>query len=169
MKIVKVLLGVLLIASVSCKSDQQKNEVNSTVKQEVKYISFGDEISNDDVISKNEMAEKFKDLKDGDTINVKFSTTIDAVCKKKGCWMDVNLGENSPKAVVKFKDYGFFMPLNSENREIIVQGKAFVKTASVNELRHLAKDGGKSKEEIAAINEPKRTLSILSDGVLMIE
>lgn len=169
MKIIRVLLGVLLIGLVSCKSEQQKKEVEVVDKQEVKYISFGDEISNNNAVSKIEMAEKFENLKEGDTIDVKFSTSINEVCKKKGCWMNVDLGEDSPDAVVKFKDYGFFMPLNSEDREIIIQGKAFVKTASVNELRHLAKDGGKSEEEIAAINEPKRTLSIVSDGVLMVE
>ena len=167
MKLFKVLVGVLIISLVSCKNDKQKITVEVIDKQEVSYISFGDKISDSDVISKNEMAKKFENLKPGDTIDVKFSTSINEVCKKKGCWMNVDLGDESQDALVKFKDYGFFMPLNSDNREVIVQGKAFVETTSVEELRHLAKDGGKSKEEIEKITEPKHSLSLVSDGVLM--
>ncbi len=167
MKLFKVLVGVFLISLLSCKNDKQKTVVKNTDKQEVSYVSFGDEISDSNVISKNEMAKKFENLKTGDTIDVKFSTSINEVCKKKGCWMNVDLGEKSQDALVKFKDYGFFMPLNSDNKEIIVQGKAFVETTSVEELRHLAKDGGKSAEEIEKITEPKHSLSLVSDGVLM--
>ena len=167
MKLFKVLVGVFLISLVSCKNEQQKKTDENVEKQEVSYISFGDEISEDDVISKDEMAKKFENLKPGDTIDVKFATAINEVCKSKGCWMNVDLGDESQDALVKFKDYGFFMPLNSDNKEVIVQGKAFVETTSVAELRHLAKDGGKSEEEIEKITEPKRSLSLVSDGVLM--
>jgi hypothetical protein len=167
MKLFKVLVGALIISLVSCKNDKQKTTNETIEKQEVSYLSFGDEISDSNVISKDEMAKKFKNLKHGDTIDVKFATAINEVCKSKGCWMNVDLGEESQDALVKFKDYGFFMPLNSDNKEIIVQGKAFIETTSVEELRHLAKDAGKSEEEIAKITEPKRSLSLVSDGVLM--
>ena len=38
---------------------------------------------------------------------------------------------------------------------------------SVDDQRHYAEDAGKSPEEIAAITEPKRTLSFTSSGVLI--
>ena len=69
--------------------------------------------------------------------------------------------------MVRFKDYGFFMPLNSDGKEVIVEGKAFVRETSVDELKHYAEDAGKSKEEIAKITEPERTLSFEAIGVLM--
>ena len=109
-----------------------------------------------------------KDLKEGDTLNVKFASKINTVCKSKGCWMNLDLG-NEQESLVKFKDYGFFMPLNSDGREVIVNGKAFVNTTSIEELRHFAKDAGKSEEEIAKITEPKYTLSFEADGVLMVK
>jgi hypothetical protein len=112
------------------------------------------------------MTEKYKDLKVGDTINVKFASKINEVCKSKGCWMNLDLG-NEAESFVKFKDYGFFMPLNVDGREVIVNGKAFVTTTSVEELRHFAEDAGKSEEEIAKIIDPKYTLSFEADGVLM--
>jgi hypothetical protein len=47
----------------------------------------------------------------------------------------------------------------------IVSGKAFVDVVSVDELKHYAKDGGKSKEEIAKITKPEVTYSFLASGV----
>lgn len=40
---------------------------------------------------------------------------------------------------------------------------------SIEDQRHYAEDGGKSKEEIAAITEVKRTLAFEADGVLIPE
>jgi uncharacterized protein (DUF302 family) len=73
-------------------------------------------------------------------------------------------GEN--EVMVKFKDYGFFMPLNAEG-DVVVNGKAYVSETSIDELRHYAEDAGKSEEEIAAITESKRTYSFEADGVLL--
>ena len=110
------------------------------------------------------MIKKYKSLKKGDTINVQFKSTIKSVCKKKGCWMKLILN-NEEVSFVKFKDYGFFVPLNADSNEAIVNGKAFVEIVSVDELRHYAKDGGKSKEDIAKITKPEITYSFLASGV----
>ncbi|UMB53441.1 DUF4920 domain-containing protein [Lutibacter sp. A64] len=159
-----VIVGLFLV--ISCKNEKAKNNEKVVEKEDVAYLSFGDKITDDNVLSKEQMLEKYKDLKEGDTIQVKFTSEIDEVCKKKGCWMNLDLG-NDTKSFVKFKDYGFFMPLNADGREVIVNGKAFVKTTPIEELRHFAEDAGKSEEEIAAITEPKYTLSFEADGVLM--
>ena len=102
----------------------------------------------------------------GDTVNVKFTSAIKEVCVKKGCWMKLPLTEET-ETMVKFKDYGFFMPLDSKGKEVIVEGKAFVKITPVAELQHYAEDAGKSKEEIAKITEPKMEFSFEAKGVLM--
>ena len=69
--------------------------------------------------------------------------------------------------MVKFKDYGFFVPKDIEEKEVVIHGKAFVAEVSVEEQRHYAEDNGKSEAEIAEITLPKRTLSFLADGVLI--
>ena len=61
------------------------------------------------------------------------------------------------------------MPKNIADKDVIVNGKAYVTEVSVDEQRHYAEDAGKTEEEIAAITEPKRTLSFEADGVLLIE
>ncbi len=130
------------------------------------YASFGDKIAANKAISKEEMLKKYKNLKAGDTISVKFRSKIKNVCQKKGCWMSMALpgGEES---FVRFKDYGFFVPLNASEQEAIVSGKAFVDEISVAELKHYAKDEGKSDDEIAKITKPKVTYAFQADGVLI--
>jgi len=69
--------------------------------------------------------------------------------------------------MVRFKDYGFFMPLDSQGKQVIVEGKAFVKITPVDELQHYAEDAGKSKEEIAKITEPRKEFAFEANGVLI--
>jgi hypothetical protein len=157
-KIVSTIL--FAIALVSCKKVE-----NQPVK-EIAYQSFGDSISADGAITKEALFSKYKELKEGDTLKVKFASTIKEVCQKKGCWMQLELPEEN-SAFVKFKDYGFFMPLNAAKSEVIVNGKAFVSVESVDELRHYAKDAGKSQASIDSIINPETTYSFLADGVLI--
>ena len=154
-----VLLLAVLVVFIACK---EKN------KEDVKYASFGDKITSENVLSKEEMYKKFKGLKKGDTIQVKFNSKINKVCKKKGCWMSLDLGKGE-ESLVRFKDYGFFMPLNSDDREVIVQGKAYLDVVTVAELQHYAKDENLSQEEIDKITEDEVTFAVESTGVLMVE
>ncbi len=127
-------------------------------------MTFGEEITADGAIALSELVANM----DGkDEIQAKVSGTVEAVCKKKGCWMNLVDGEN--EVFVKFKDYGFFMPLDCEGQKLVMQGTAKVEETSVEELRHYAEDEGKSKEEIAAITEPKKELTFLADGVVFVE
>ena len=158
-------LAALILGA--CKTEKSKENVK-TETVEVKYASFGDEISKENALTKEQMNDKFQALKAGDTVNVKFASKINSVCKKKGCWMKLDLGSEK-ESMVRFKDYGFFMPLNADDKEVIVEGKAYLKTTTVAELQHYAKDAGKSEEEIAEITEPKHTYAFEAVGVLMKE
>ena len=128
------------------------------------YALFGEKFKVTKILTKDEMLKKYKNLKKGDTINVQFVSNIKAVCKKKGCWMKMELAGDSD-SFVKFKDYGFFVPLNADNSEAVVNGKAFVDVVSVEELKHYAKDAGKSAAEIAKITKPEITYSFTASGV----
>lgn len=130
------------------------------------YVSFGDKITAAKALSQDQMFKKYKALKKGDTLKVKFKSRIHAVCKKKGCWMTLDLKDDQ-RAFVKFRDYAFFVPLNADNSEAIVSGKAFIDVESVEELKHYAKDGGKSQAEIDKITKPKVTYAFMADGVLI--
>ena len=156
------ILSCSLLLLVSCK----KEETVATPEKKVSYESFGEKIVADDAISSKEMLEKYKTLKPGDTIDVKFESTIKEVCKKKGCWMSMELGDNQ-ETFVKFKDYEFFVPKNADKSVAILSGKAFMDRISVNQLTHYAKDGGKTEAEIAQITAPEVKYGFQANGVLI--
>lgn len=166
-----VLIFIAIIALTSCKEEKKESvDIRDVIQKRIeeKYISFGNKIMPKDYLSRKEILTKLKSLKKGDTIDVKFESSIKRVCKKKGCWMELDL-DNNESIMVKFKDYGFFMPLNSEKREVIVLGKAYIDIVTVNQLQHYAKDEGLSKEEINKITEEEITFAVESTGVLMKE
>ncbi|WP_337992822.1 DUF4920 domain-containing protein [Flavivirga sp. 57AJ16] len=132
----------------------------------VEYVSFGKEMIADDAITATSMAAHYKNMNPGDSIHSKMIAKVNSVCQAKGCWMILNL-ENGNEVMVKFKDYGFFVPKDIAGKEVIVNGKAYIKEVSIEELRHYAEDAGKSAEKIAAITKPKRTYSFEADGVLL--
>lgn len=150
---------VVALLIVGCKQTIKK-------EVEVSYASFGDSITADDAISKDVLFSKFKTMKEGDTLEVKFASKISDVCQKKGCWMNVDLSDNE-KVFVKFKDYSFFMPLNSAGEEAVINGKAFLSIESVEEQKHYAKDAGKSQEAIDSITTPIKTYAFMANGVLI--
>jgi hypothetical protein len=156
---------VCLCIVVLCISCQEKVKVETPAE---KFAAFGDSISKEGAISQGEMFAKYAGLKQGDTIEVKFKSKINNVCQKKGCWMNLEM-PNEEEVFVKFKDYAFFMPLNAKDEEVIVNGKAFISVESIDELKHYAKDAGKSQVAIDSINQPKTTYSFLADGVLIKE
>lgn len=130
--------------------------------------AFGEQIDQNNVISTQEMSEKYALLSVSDTIASKFSAIVTEVCQSKGCWMKVQL-ENGDETMVRFKDYGFFMPKDIKGKEVIVNGLAFVEEMSVEDQHHYAKDAGKSEAEVNKITTPKRSFGFTADGVLLKE
>jgi hypothetical protein len=153
-------LLICFFALSSCKKETISTNSSSD------YAIFGDSISADKAISSEDMLVQYDKLKPGDTLNVKFKSNIKNVCQKKGCWMTIEL-PSGKEAFVKFKDYAFFVPKNAQKVEVIVNGKAFVSIESVEELKHYAKDEGKSQAAIDSIVAPKTNYSFMADGVLI--
>ncbi|MFT4848779.1 MAG: hypothetical protein ACI83B_001314 [Sediminicola sp.] len=166
-KMKNLFFGFAMVLLMASCNDTKKSEATSDGAdvQEIAYQSFGDKIDDKGVLSRTEIQESYKNLKPGDSVAVKFKSEVKAVCQSKGCWMRMDMGEE--EAMVKFKDYGFFMPKDIAGQEVIVDGMAYIEEVSIDEQRHYAEDAGKSAEEIAAITEPQRTLSFTSSGVLI--
>lgn len=89
------------------------------------------------------------------------------VCQEKGCWMKLQKSDGEP-LMVKFKDYKFFMPKDIIGKEVVLEGQAVVKEVPVKQLKHYAKDAGKSQEEIDKIKESKREVQFIAAGVLVL-
>jgi len=162
-----LILVVFVSIGLNVNAQQKAKKVKTqTTLSSSDYVSFGDKFELNKVITKEQMFKKYKSLKKSDSIAVKFVTKINSVCKKKGCWMKLDLG-NGESAFVKFKDYGFFVPLNADGSEVVVNGVAFIDVVSVDELKHYAKDAGKSQAEINKIKKPEVTYSFTATGVFI--
>ena len=100
------------------------------------------------------------------TNDVKIQGKIISACPMKGCWMKMNVHNDT--LLVRFKDYGFFVPKTGlEGKSVIINGKLSIDTLSVGQLKHYAEDAGKTKYEISLITKPEITLSFLADGVII--
>ncbi|MFC4720835.1 DUF4920 domain-containing protein [Geojedonia litorea] len=164
MKLIFRLLIVALVV-ISCKNEAKKN-TEASAEDEIAFTSVGLAITEDQALLTSKAAEQYKTMALGDTIPTKMTAKVVEVCQAKGCWMTLSL-EDGNEVMVKFKDYGFFMPKDIAGKEVIVNGIAFVNEVPVDEQQHYAEDAGKSKEDIAAITTPKKTYSFEADGVLI--
>lgn len=146
----KLLLSLLIFILVACNSKT--------------YTSFGVEISDQPTHSFNTIYDL---AQNGEVNNIVLEGEITQTCAKKGCWMDVKVSEQDT-LMVRFKDYGFFVPKEGvEGLRTVVKGNAKMDTISVEMLRHYAEDAGDSEEEILKIMEPKYVLEFIADGVLI--
>lgn len=160
-KLISILALIVAFTAHNVQAQSKPVAINSN-----DYALFGKKFTPNKVLTEKQMLKKYKTLKKGDTLVVQFKSNIKEVCKKKGCWMQMDLTDGK-KSFVKFEDYSFFVPLNADNSEAVVNGKAFVKVVSVDELRHYAKDAGKSQTEINKITKPEVTYSFMASGVLI--
>ncbi len=163
MKKINIFLVFFLTFSGVYAQDSQNEKTAKTTMS-----TFGQQIDQNNVISSQEMSKKYAQLAVSDTISSKFSGTVTEVCQSKGCWMKVQL-ENGNETMVRFKNYGFFMPKDIQGKEVIVKGSAFVEEMSVADQQHYAKDAGKSENELRQIKTPKRSFGFTADGVLLKE
>jgi len=128
-----------------------------------KGVTYGTGSSQIGAIPVNELEKNMKQNKfEGKVIG-----KVVEVCLVKGCWMKIEKS-NGDKLMVKFKDYGFFMPENIVGKDVVLDGEATMKEVSVKQQKHYAEDAGKSKEEIEKIKETKKELQFVAKGVLVL-
>ena len=101
-------------------------------------------------------------------IQARMKAKVLEVCPKKGCWLKLQVTD-STTAMVKMKDYGFFLPLAAKGKSIVVEGEMQLKVIPVDELRHYAADARKSKEEIDSITKPEKEIRITASGILIVD
>lgn len=165
MKRINTLLAFLLVIyTCTAQNHQPDNQSKESIADNL--ISFGAQIDANEAINADEMSEKYQKMIPSDTLHTKFTATVTEVCKMKGCWMKLLL-KDGQETMVRFKDYGFFMPEDIKGKEVIVTGLAFVEEMSVENQKHYAKDSGESAKTINKINTPKKSYSFEADGVLI--
>lgn len=155
MKKLFLLIPVLLIATV-LTAQPPKGDANSG-------MTFGKTTTAEGAIPVAELPAK---LNGKESVDVKVSGKVSEVCKAEGCWLKMETANGA--MMIKMKDHSFLVPLSMNGKNIVVDGIATLKETSVEMLKHYAEDAGKSKEEIAAIKEPKREITMQAKGILVL-
>ena len=128
---------------------------------------YGDIIDANGALS---IADLYTQMEGQTSVNTKFEGKIVQTCRKKGCWMSIDMGIDT--MYVQFKggcsNGGFFVPVEGvDGKTMIAEGVCTWDTSDVDWLRHLAEDAGKSIDEINAITEPKITMNFEANGVII--
>jgi hypothetical protein len=74
-----------------------------------------------------------------DGTSVRLEGTIRAVCRNKGCWMELDQGKSAVH--VTFEGYSFFVPRDVAGKRATLEGKVVVKPAKADEVKHLQGEG----------------------------
>ena len=163
-----LLSGVLFFASCSEAPKEetvveQEVIVEEVIEETQVYPYFaGAEFDKAKAISESEVIEILNNF-DGNPTEVVFTSQITENCKKKGCWMKVGAGDEEIR--VSFKDYDFFVPLDSKGHETTLSGTLYYDTLTVDQLKHYAMDAEATQDSIDNITEPIITLSYEATGV----
>ncbi len=150
----------------ACGGNQSTEQAATQADNAAVLYFYGDTISDEGALNPADMLAM---MQGKDSIAVKMAAPINQTCRAKGCWMTLDMGDEQQMRV-RFKDYGFFVPTEgAEGKLAIVEGYAFIDTISVDHLRHLAEDAGKTEEEIAMINTPEISINFEAHGVIIKE
>lgn len=154
-----VLLGMALLIS-TCIFAQKD------IRSAQPGIEYGQGVSADEYLTVKKLEKK---LDTDSTYSGSVKGNIVEVCTKKGCFMKLTDDNSGELITIRFKDYGFFMPQDIVGKTVAVEGDAKVTVHSVKQLQHWAEDAGKSKEEIASIQSPRKTIEIIATGVKVLK
>ena len=92
---------------------------------------------------------------------VKTEGIVSAVCQGSGCWMTLKSGDQAVR--VTFKDYAFFVPIDSAGATAVMEGVFSVKTIPEATAKHYAEETPGGKPD--AIKGDQKELSLVASGV----
>jgi hypothetical protein len=72
---------------------------------------------------------------------VQLEGKVRKACERKGCWMELAAADKGPGVRITFKDYGFFVPLDSAGSTAKVEGVVKVAALSDETARHYESEG----------------------------
>ena len=127
---------------------------------------YGEKVTTDGAVALTDVVAKLAN--GAEPMETKIKAKIVEVCPNKGCWLKLELS-NGETAMVKMKDYGFFLPVAAKGKTVVIDGEVKMKTTSVAELKHYAEDAKKSKAEIDAITKPEKEVRVTAKGIVIVQ
>jgi hypothetical protein len=152
------LLAVAVVTTLACKP---RTPVPSATPP-AGVRTFGEKLAPGERVSLAAVLAKGEQFADR-TVTVE--GTVRKACTRKGCWMELAEGTKDGTAGcrVSFKDYGFFVPVDSAGSHARVQGVVTAAKVPAASVRHLEEEGA-----VFAQKDPDgsaREVRIVASGV----
>jgi Domain of unknown function (DUF4920) len=119
---------------------------------------FGSPLGNSPKVA---LADLVKDPATWSGKTVKTEGVVSAVCQGSGCWMTLKSGDQSVR--VTFKNYGFFVPIDSAGATAMMEGVFSVKTIPEATAKHYAGETPGGRPD--ANKGDQKELSLVASGV----
>lgn len=127
-----LLLALTLTAAPPAKAEPKAPEAAPAV------MTRGEKLKGADAVQLTKLLESPTEF-EGKTVAVE--AKIRKACEKKGCWMELAGTEKGPGVRVTFKDYGFFVPLDSAGSTAKVEGVVKVALLDEAKAKHYEAEG----------------------------
>jgi hypothetical protein len=90
--------------------------------------------------------------------------TINDVCQRRGCWLMVTDGVEEMR--VTFKDYAFFVPTDSDGRNVFIEGVVTEEEISEGAAKHYASESMTADSaSVDAIKGPQKIVTMVASAV----
>ncbi|MBO6586343.1 MAG: DUF4920 domain-containing protein [Gracilimonas sp.] len=160
MKKIFVPVILMLLSTPLLAQEAEVIRLSEPVQETETYEVFGSEVEQwKEVTSLVSLIESEKELS-GEQVTIE--TEVAKVCQKKGCFFVAN--QDGYSARITFKDYGFFIPTDSQGKTVTLVGTFTVKELSEDQAKHYAEDAG---EDAEAIKGPQKEYSIVATSVMI--
>lgn len=158
--------GLALLTLVACASGPSDADASDAalftgpLLEESSWTHYGAGVHAGPAIEATDVLERPEQFESGP---VRVAGDIVSVCKMKGCW--VRVGGTDDNILVRFKDYGFFLPTDASGR-VVLEGFVAVKELSVEVQQHYLEDEGRDAEA-QAVTAPKEQVTLLAHGAAL--
>ena len=143
MKKLSVLLVLIVLAlNLNAQDKKEAIKLSEPTKVTEDFELYGALVT--EFKSPESLSEALIELNESSSVVIK--TNIAEVCEKKGCFFIAQDRESSVR--ITFKDYGFFIPTDSEGKEVTIIGELTKTILSEDKAKHFAEDAGKSTKNI---------------------
>lgn len=126
---------------------------------------YGEVVTEAEAISVDELVSRFES-------ETEFQSTvmgkIENACHGEGCWLELQSSDGE-LVMVTYKDKAFTLPTGIEGRTVVMKGRAYLDSTSVDELRKLAREEGKPETDVEAILDPEYSLNFEASGLVLKE
>jgi hypothetical protein len=165
MRLTSLTIAAVLLTGLACRA---KTPTPSEAKAPASSVSPAGVRTFGEKLSPGESVALATVLGQGERYASKVITVEGAVrkaCTRKGCWMELaeTTRDGTPGCRVSFKDYGFFVPIDSAGSRARVQGVVTAHKLPPASVRHYEEEGA-----VFAQKEPDgsaREISIVASGV----